>query len=165
MKKVSPYFLTTVIIVLAVLFLVQNTYARGWATGLETEEHKNMNVVIEGLSYAYQKAGLSKKMIRAKVELQLRKNGINPNPIPKYRDGLLYVNVNIAGVAYNVDVEFKRKVTYSSRNRSYEAIASVWETGGTGTYGQDSSIILKNLSNLIDMFINDYLKANQKLPQ
>ena len=165
MKKVCKYFITTAIIVLTIVLLAQNTRAIEWDSGLEIEDHKRMIVFIDGFNDDNQKAGLSKELVRAKVELQLRKNEINSNPISNLEDGYLYINVNIVGSAYNVDVEFKRKVAYYSKGRTYNAIASVWETGGTGTYGQDSSIILKNLSNLLDMFINDYLKANQKLKQ
>ena len=159
--KTLTFIIAAAIIAFPVLSIAQT--AGPWDSGLKVEDHESLIVTIEGLNDTNRNKGLSKELIQAKVEIQLRQNGINPVAAPKYEDGYLCVYVNIAGSAYSVDVEFKRRVRYSCNGNTYEAIASVWETGGTGTYGKDPSLIIQNLADLIDIFINDYIKANQTL--
>jgi hypothetical protein len=159
--KTLTFIIALAIIAFPVLLIAQP--AGPWDSGLKVKDHESLNVTIEGLSDENRRKGLSKELIQAKIELQLRQYGINPTTAPRYEDGYLCIYVNIAGSAYSVDVEFKRRVRYSCNGNTYESIASVWETGGTGIYGRDPSLIIQNLADLIDIFINDYIKANQTL--
>ena len=154
------YLRTAAIIVLLLLPPAQASHA--FDSGLEIESHKRMYVVIEELVDGDRQAGLTKELIRAKVELQLRRNGINPNAKPENNDGYLNVNVNVVRNAYHFDVRFKRIVMYSSEGRRYETVASVWEKSGNGTFARDPLFILQHLADGLDVFINAYLKANQK---
>lgn len=142
------------------LLLLFHNSAIAWDSGLEIENPRRMDVVIEGTDEGGQKNGLSADLIRAKVELYLRRNNIIPNAKPEYKDGYLYVNINIVGKAFSCTVEFKRKVNYVVKGRTYEILATVWSDSGTGTHGSDTSFIFQHLSDGLDMFVNEYLKAN-----
>ena len=154
------YLRTAAIVVLLLLPPVQVSHALD--SGLEIASHKRLNVVIEDLGDDERQAGLTKDLIRAKVELQLRRNGISPIAKDEYKPGYLYVWVSTVDHAFHVEVQFKRTVTYSSEGRMYETFTSVWGESYTGTFAGGSSYILQQLANLLDLFINDYLKANQE---
>ena len=154
------YLRTAAILVLLLLPPAQASHA--FDSGLEIESYKRMDVVIEELDDDDRKAGLTEELIRAKVELQLRRNGIVPNAKQEYKHGYLYVRVYRVGKAFTWDVKFNRKVTYSSEGRTYETIASVWSKSAVGTFSGGSSFILQGLADGLDMFISAYLKANQK---
>jgi hypothetical protein len=144
-----------------VLLLVSHT-AFAWDSGLEIDTPERMDVIIEELGEDARSAGLSEDVIRAKVELQLRRNGIIPNAEPEYKDGYLYVRVTISGVAFSSEVSFKRDVTYVVKGKTYKTIATVWEKSGTGIFDRDSAHLLGLLADYMDMFINAYLKVNRK---
>ena len=44
----------------------------------------------------------------------------------------------------------------------YETFATVWKKGSVVVFPEDASFILQQLTDNLDMFINAYLKANQK---
>jgi len=155
------YLRTAAIIVLLLLPPAEVSYALG--SGLEVESHKRLNVVIEGLDDGDRQAGLTEELIRAKVELQLRQNGISPTAkLDTQKAWYLYVRVDTVRKAFCIDVQFTRLVTYSSEGRMYESLAGVWDKSITGVFAADSSFILQQVANGLDLFINDYLKANQK---
>ncbi len=155
------YLRTAAIVVLLLLPSAQASHA--FDSGLEVASHKRLNVAIEGIDDEDRQAGLTEELIRAKVELQLRRNGISPNTkLDLSQSWYLYVRVDTVSEAFSIDVEFKRLVTYSSEGRMYETIATVWDQNLTGVFAGDSSFILQHLANMLDLFINAYLKANQK---
>jgi len=154
------YLRTAAIVVLLLLPPAQASSAGD--SGLEIASHKRLEVIIEGLPDNSRQAGLTQDLIRAKVELQLRRNGISPIAKDEYKPGYLYVWVSTVDHAFHVEVQFKRTVTYSSEGRMYETFASVWGESYTGTFAGGSSYILLTLANLLDLFINAYLKANQE---
>jgi len=138
-------------VVLIVLLLANVAHA--WDSGLEIENPKRIDVVIEKVDEKTIMNGLSTELIRAKVELQLLRNGIipNANPQTQNKSGYLYVNINIHGNAYGCRVGFHRIVNYKVEGKAYETVASVWQKGGIGAFGRDSSYLLSNIA--------DYLAA------
>ena len=142
------------------LLLFFHNNAVAWDSGLEIENPRRMDVIIERINEGGQQIGLSEDLIQAKVELYLRRNNIISNANLENKDGYLYVNITISGNAFSYTVEFKRKVNYVVNGRTYKIIATVWSTSGTGTHGRSTSFIFQHLFDSLDMFVNEYLKAN-----
>jgi len=136
-------------------------------SGLEIDNPKKVQVVIESLNDNAKEAGLSESLILAKVNLRLRQNGLIPikwnsknvNQLSYLNQvSYLYVNISVFNNAFNIGVAFHRPVFYS--NNQLVVIASTWRIGGTGTFGGDTNFILNGLENYIDVFIDAYLSAN-----
>ena len=73
---------------------------------------------------------------------------------------ILYVGISIVGAAYNVTVQF-----YKSLMDSYSGLtllASSWDIRYTGTHGNHSSYIISDLGQALDLFIDEYLRVNEK---
>jgi hypothetical protein len=131
------------------------------ASGLEVSAPKRIFVIIEKIDEEGRSAGLSMELIRAKVELQLQRNGITPDK-EQSGDGFLVVNVNTVGTAFHLGLSYHRMVSYTSEGKTYQTVAGVWSKGVTGTFGKDSTFVLRTVADTMDMFINAYLKANRK---
>ena len=130
-------------------------------TGLEVENPKNIQVLVEDLSDEGKQAGLTRDLIMAKVSLRLRQNRLTPvKPIQSLKTGFLSVRIGTVGNAYHIEVSFHRTVTYSSNDQMHLIIGRAWRTGGLGTFGNDVNFIFRDLENYLDLFINAYLSAN-----
>jgi hypothetical protein len=53
-------------------------------------------------------------------------------------------------------------VKYSVKNREYEKIGTTWHELMIGSYQNDISDIIDTLNEILDKFVLQYLKANQK---
>lgn len=105
-----------------------------------------------------EKIGLTKTAIINAAESRLRSARIYTNdPANPYQ---LYINVNVLRSAFNVYIAFD-KMLYDFRNR-LNGFATTWYTGTTGTYGQGSGYILSSVSVLIDQFLVEYFRVNEK---
>ena len=102
------------------------------------------------------KIGLTEERIETLVRSRLRAARI----YHKYRSAYLYINVSMVGNAYNVNLFLYKSVTDMSSN--VRASAITWNISSTGTHGQDASFILQQISELIDKFIDEYLRVNAK---
>jgi hypothetical protein len=96
------------------------------------------------------------------VELRLRSAGLTPgNDIAKNKS-YLHVNVTILGSAFGISVEYQRPVDFTTGNRQYRHVTAMWESSTPGIHGGDAAYIINQLDPLLDEFLNEYLKANQK---
>lgn len=136
----------------------------GWVygSGLEIDNPRKVEVLIESLGDDAKEAGLSESLILAKVNLRLRQNGLTPVNREKEREqeGILHVNTTVVNNAYYMSVSFYRIVFYYSNNQLITKLAPTWVKESTGTFGRDANFILNNLENHIDVFIDAYLSAN-----
>lgn len=153
---------TTIFVILALLWCWSSVAAD---TGLEVEPGTKIYVLTEYLDGDEARSiGLTKDLITSKVELQLRRNGIS---VGTREEGLvsgvyLYVNVGVTGQAFAVSVEFKRKLVYPVDGKIYSVFATTYDQGSLGIYGsRGSNFILENLLKLIDIYSNDFLRANE----
>ena len=64
------------------------------------------------------------------------------------------------GPAFNVYIALEKEL-YDYRTR-LDYFATTWHKGITGTYGQDSGYILSAVSRLIDQFLVEYFRVNEK---
>lgn len=127
-------------------------------SGLEVDNPKEVQVAIEYLDDDAKEAGLSRSLIRTKVNLRLRQNGLTP--INAMKGGYLYVKITVVNSAFDIDVHFSRLAVYPANSQVFKTMANTWARGGAGTFGNDKDFILNNLEDLIDEFIDAYLSAN-----
>ena len=119
-------------------------------------ECQGMDLVVEDLHENAGEIGLTKESIQAATESRLRSARLyNPDHLYAY----LYVNVNVIGPAYSIDIEFKKWLHDLAMDRS--GIAATWNTGSTGTHGNGASYIVSNVSRHMDQFLVEYLRANE----
>ena len=70
----------------------------------------------------------------------------------------LRVTVNVYSVAYLVRVELHKPVTDRASGR--QAITPTWWRGSVGVHSGRSDYILQMVSELMDLFLNEYLRVN-----
>lgn len=128
--------------------------------GLETSNYKNVSLLIESLTEDAEKIGLTEERIKTKCELRLRQSGLNPSSDRRFEH--LYVNISVVSQALNIRIDFKRPVLFEVGKKRYRKMASTWCESITGTHGDNPEFIIQSLNELLDMFLNEYLKANSK---
>ena len=140
-----------------------NSKAAELGTGLEVESPK-LWVYIYELSKDAKKFGLNKQLIRSKIELPLRQNDIEV--LKEFSFSYPYaLNVGIKFLgneysgAFTIDLRFERIASYSSGDTTYEKylISHIQSRTGTAT---DKNFIMDTLEDQIDIFINEFHKAN-----
>ena len=96
-------------------------------TGLEVEDYMNIHVEIEDMTEYTKKIGLSRDLVKSKVELLLHQYGLNP--IEEFRDEFLYIRITMVKNICNIKVNFKRPViTLPTYNEKYLINGTiVWE--------------------------------------
>jgi hypothetical protein len=178
-RQVMRRWLTAVVLTLAMLVgnvgtinavpLQAQTAVRDTATPSEkaklwVKDYRRLHVVVEDVPV--NNIGLEADSIRTKAELRLRSAGIRPVSLAEYKtdpsaDYYLWVQVNVVGAAYNINLSFNRITTWTLPNdRSFSFTASTWVTSGTGTQSRIGSV-MEALDRNFDIFLNAYLKANQ----
>jgi len=149
-------------------------------TGIEAEYVGTgidaMYVVVEDLSKDAIEAGLTRKQIQMDVELKLRQEGIRivskEESLKTPVDAFLYVNVSVIKIrdlpklAHHITVELKQGV-FLMRNPKILILATTWSKAMTGYSGdlRFVSAMREDVSDLVDIFLNDYLAANPKEPE
>ena len=152
-----------------VLFIYKGAFS---AVGYEVLKGINrLDVSIEFLSDGARKIGLTDERLRTVTELRLRKEGIailervdkmTLEEMKKFlRTPNIYVNASVAGNAFHVDLEIHEQVSLD-RDKSIECVATSWGRGVTGIHTNDPEYIISSLGELLDVFLNDYYKANPK---
>ena len=116
-----------------------------------------MELVVENLHSDAAGIGLAKGAILASVESRLRSARLYDSDagVP-----YLYVNVNVSGLAFSVDLEYNKFVFEPVADAS--GIAATWSLGLTGTHGRDASYILSTVSELMDLFLLEFLRVNDE---
>ena len=126
-------------------------------TGLEIDNYQLVRVLVED-DKAIEQIGLTTDRIRTRVELRLQQARLKLGHRPDR--AFLYVNVNVAGHGFAIQLAFKRWVSYLVGNVARQRLASTWDTGRAGTYTKNPEYIIQQLDILLDEFLNEYLKAN-----
>jgi len=114
-----------------------------------------IDLLVEGLPYDAAEIDLTREAIITTVRSRLRAARL-------YRTGgiipVLYVNVNVQGIAFSVSLEFKKMVF--DPISGMEGVGTTWDKGITGQ-GRNADYILSTVSLLTDMFIDEYLRVNE----
>ena len=128
-----------------------------------------MDFVVEELHADAEAIGLTKRQLRTDVELKLRTAGVKlvADPSVRHESGAapnlyLYVGVlhkpEIELVAYRIGLEFHQWGTFDG---GFEGLGTTWRESWVGTRGEARDI-RDAAGDLVDMFLNDYLKANPR---
>lgn len=113
-----------------------------------------MGLVVENLPKGAAEIGLTRATIETAVRSRLRAARL-------YSDGAspwLYVQVNLAGQAYNISIQYNKWVRDTVSGEGGTAVT--WDIGSTGTHGRSSGYILSFVSQHMDKFIDEYLRVN-----
>lgn len=128
---------------------------------------KSLTVLIEGLESDLEQTGITKEQIQTVVEIKLRLAKIrvesSENNFTPY--AMLYINIGSlntdkGGFSLSIDTSLEQFVNLR-RDKSISFLTSTWRTKSTAYIAKQNIREIKDLvSDQIDMFINDYLKAN-----
>ena len=117
---------------------------------------KPTRLVVEDLSSDAAEIGLTEERIETLTRSRLRAARIYGNILSETH---LYVRVSVTSRAFTTSVEFHKNLFDPiSEENNY---ASTWQSGSfVGTHGQNAGFILQGLSELVDKFIDEYLRVN-----
>jgi hypothetical protein len=148
------------IYIFSILFIYlgfQAVYSQTITSGLEVPNYQelNLDVNIKGES------DLNKNRIKNRAELKLLQAGIGVRD-KNAPNIFLAIEVTFVGQAFSINVGLNRVVKYSVKNKEYEKIGTTWRELMIGTYGDDVSNVFDTLDEILDKFLLQYFKANQK---
>lgn len=126
-----------------------------------------LKVVVEQLNSETEQAGLKEEQIQTDIEIKLRQNGFNVKGKDDFFTPFIFLYVKVSSihnssglVAYNIQTSLNQRILLE-RDKSIGTVAETWKTSETGTIGQNYVRNLRNsISDQVDKFINDWLKAN-----
>ncbi len=117
---------------------------------------KRLDILIERLPKDAIEIGLNRDRLRTAVESRLRSARLFDAESYEH----LYVNVNVVGRAFNVEIELQKDL-YDPLS-GITLTAKTWGKGFTGTHGQSPEYIRSAVAELIDIFLLEYLKVNEE---
>ena len=156
------------VVVITLVFVLSVSVCFALDSGLIVEDYKKIRYVIEYLGRDELDTGLTEKLVKSKIELQLRRNGLTPveptEDNSDYYKGYLYININtFPDRACTIRVQYMRNVLYmSSQDSPVYAVQGAVYTNTTLINTDIPDHIFKYLADRLDVFINEYLKANEK---
>jgi hypothetical protein len=129
-----------------------------------------VNIDIAEMDSDAERLGLTRDQLQTDVELRLRKAGVRMLTEKERRETpggpRLYVSVAISSganspiAAYSIIVALTEWVTL---DRDLRTIGTIWEIGFVRTVlKKDIRELRRDLGDMVDKFINDYLAANPK---
>jgi hypothetical protein len=137
--------------------VIGQTYS---STGLEVINPTRLPILIESLSTDAGKIGLTWDMVRTKCSQRFKHIGIELVDTVGCMTNL-YINCNVVGDAYNINLWFIRDVSFTVGAKTFtRSSCATWDIGTTGIHKGKADNIINNLNLLLDAFIVDYVKAN-----
>lgn len=156
-------------IVPIILISVQISYGQNSKPGIGLEVRHPASVTYM-ISLLGNEKIITEKIVTDKVESFFGGAGIYPELVNGIEErvefqGCLYIAIRMSGGGFNIDLHFLRWLTYETvPGKKYSVAASTWNESSTG--GNDPGLIdlmvLENLSEHIENFISDYIKANPR---
>lgn len=129
--------------------------------GLEMLDYKKLGLDIEIISNYSTLLSLDKERVYLKCKSKLDQSGIKLID-PEQAEATLKVNINIEDFAYNVELDFSRIVSYSVKKKGdFQVNGITWNRGTTGTHEESAGIIMLALDELLNNFLEEYVKTNQ----
>lgn len=115
---------------------------------------------VKSLSEDAAKIDLRRYDIQSAAETRLRSARLyNIEAEPNVLHPYLYINVNVTGSAFSVEVQYKRWL--EDMTNGTMGFAATWQSGSTGTHSGDSSYIMLIVLKHIDRFLAGYLRVNE----
>lgn len=131
-------------------------------SGLQKANHEYLAINIENLNKDANNIGLTKDRIRDRVESRLQSVGLKSVET----DGetpFLDVNMTVISGAFSIDISYLTPASYEIRGgRRFYYFTDTWQDGFTGEHGRNASYVIDWLDEILDRFLSQYLKANQK---
>ena len=127
-----------------------------------------VSLLVEYLSESAKAIGLTRETVEMTVRSRLRGARIYDANAGPY----LYVNTSADKMAFSISFEFKQKffkpqiVRQSSEiglSTNFKGDATGWNERVAGTHVSDSGFILQYVGQLTDIFIDEYLRVNEKV--
>ena len=152
------------LLILSTFLLVGSTHVAGQDRAADYDNFMLFNycypveLVVEELSSDAKKIGLTEERMRTMTESRLRAARIYSD------DGsttYLYVNVNVVGKGFHTSVSFRKLARVFGSDHLFPA--TTWSIAYTGHMSGDSGFIMQGLSELVDAFINEYLRVNTEV--
>ena len=111
--------------------------------------------------------GITEDDVRTKVELHLRQAGIRPHLVEKggiETEPSVFAQVLTYKSAFVVQIVFRRAVSWTLPNgrSTGQWWLSPWSKQFIGVQEHDRVGVLSEVGELMDKFLNEYLKANQE---
>ena len=119
-----------------------------------------MELVVEDLDKDSKAIGLTKDRLQVTAESRLRAARLYTDSMSESTLAYLYVRVSVLGPAVSVDVQYK-KYLFDPGNAS-NGFATTWQSSSTGTHGKDAGYIVQIVSEIVDKFLVEYLRVNEK---
>ncbi len=115
-----------------------------------------MYLVVETLDRDADDIGLTREAIGTAARSRLRAARLyDGDAVAPY----LYVNVNVSRSTFGLSVEYNKWMSDPASGES--GAASTWDRGAIGTHGGDAGYILSSVSQIMDIFIDEYLRVNE----
>ena len=136
---------------------------RAWRQALEMDQIRLWNecepLPLIVLVDPEQGAGmmLTKERIETIVRSRMRSARIYSE---EYAGSLLSVDIQFSGQAAHVDFRFRERFEKEFFNYTTPTMATTWQRSMLGTHGNDEGPVLAAVSELTDIFIDEYLNAN-----
>lgn len=125
-----------------------------------------LKVVVEDLTPQMEQAGLTVEQIQTDVEIKLRKAGFKVKDKDAVFDPYIYLYTKVSSFKQDGNFAIDVKTTLNQRvllerNKSIGNSSTTWETDYIGIAGEGYVRGIRDLiSDQVDRFINDWLKAN-----
>ena len=115
-----------------------------------------MSLLVESLSDSAADIGLTEERLQVAAESRLRGARLYTSDRSQ---PYLYVNVSVGSTAFHTSLEYTKKMR--DRATGYTGSTSAWDRAITGTHGQGANYIVSGLSELLDIFLTEYLRVNE----
>ena len=115
-----------------------------------------MNLIVEDLHPDALKIGLTKAEIRAAAESRLRSARLYNSEATNY----LYINSNVVDPAFSTSLKYQKEVHDIASNQRFTT--TTWSRSLTGTTRKNPGFILSGISRLLDRFLVEFLRVNEK---
>lgn len=114
-----------------------------------------MGIVVESLPTEAARIGLTTQSLRTALESRLRAARLYDEIPYSY----LYLNVNLVGAAFNISLEYNRRICHSGDLCGH---ATTWSVSSVGTHGKGNAGFIRTaISEHMDSFLVEYLKVNE----
>ncbi|MBT5991926.1 MAG: hypothetical protein HOG71_13835 [Bacteroidetes bacterium] len=156
-------FEITMKIKILLLILLSIGFTSAQPSGLEVSPGTGMYFLVENMPDEAIEIGLTRELIEIKIEKLLRKNRIqisSSNNV-NFNKIYLYININMIGNSFKIDIDFKRQVDYYVDEEIYSVFAVTYSVGGSGTHSGNKSFIVETLEEYLGIFILEYIRVNE----
>ena len=132
-------------------------------SGLEVSNPKIIPIRVLPIQGDTNNAAITTEQIKTKCEFKIRQMNLQPSDFYNSENPyMLEVSVMTCRRGFFIGLYFIRPVSYMVHNKNYDKNATTWSTAFLGDYVYNPDYILSSLDELLEEFINAYVKANSR---